>query len=193
MDPTLLPILLLLGGFGCLLLDFFLPTGGVLSCIAAIAIVTAIILGFMNGTTFGLVLLVTTALVLPVLFALAIKFWPHTPLGKLILIQRPKGDDVLPEPIREHRLDQLVGRHGLAKCKMLPGGAISLEGGTYDAVSEGMPIENGQPIEVVAVRNNRLVVRPIAQPKLVEEAAEGDLLARPADSIGIDGTDDPLA
>lgn len=193
MDPILLPILLLLAGFGCLLLDFFLPTGGVLSFFAAIAIVAAIVLGFMEGATFGLILLVSTAVVLPALFAAAIKFWPHTPLGKLILIQRPTREDVLPEAIRDHRLESLVGRHGTSKCKMLPGGAVSVEGKTYDAVSDGTPIDNGEYVEVVAVRNNRLVVRLIQQPKLVEETDENDLLARPANSVGIDASDDPLA
>jgi len=183
----------MLAGFGCLLMDFFLPTGGVLSFLGAIAIVAAIILGFVEGSTFGLMLLVSTAIVLPFLFAVAIKFWPHTPLGRLILIPRPKDEDVLPEPIRDHRLEMLVGRHGVAKCKMLPGGAVRVEGKTYDAVSNGMPIENDEYIEVVAVRNNRLVVRPIQKPQLVEETDEDDLLTRPADSVGIDATDDPLA
>lgn len=193
MDPILLPILLMLAGFVCVLMDFFLPTGGVLSFLGAIAIVAAIILGFIEGSTFGLILLVSTAIVLPFLFAVAIKFWPHTPLGRLILIQRPKDEDVLPEPIRDHRLEMLIGRHGVAKCKMLPGGAVRVEGKTYDAVSDGIPIENDEYIEVVAVRNNRLVVRPIQKPQLVEETDEDDLLARPADSVGIDATDDPLA
>ena len=43
MDPVLVTVLLLVGGFGCLLLDFFLPTGGVLSVLAAIAMVAAIL------------------------------------------------------------------------------------------------------------------------------------------------------
>ena len=49
MDPMLIPILLLVGGFACLLLDFFLPTGGVFSCIAGITIVAAIILGVIHS------------------------------------------------------------------------------------------------------------------------------------------------
>ena len=193
MDPILLPILLLLAGFGCLLLDFFLPTGGILSFTAAIAILAALILGFMEGLTFGLILLVSTVVLLPALAAAAIKFWPHTPLGKLVLIQRPTLDDVLPEPIRDHRLQVLIGRHGTAKCKMLPGGVVKVEGKTYDAVSDGIPVEDGEYVEVIAVRNNRLVVRPIQKPNLVEETDENDLLSRPADSVGIDASDDPLA
>lgn len=193
MDPILLPILLLLAGFGCLLLDFFLPTGGVLSFMAAIAILASIILGFMEGPTFGLILLVTTGVLLPALFAAAIKFWPHTPLGRLMLIQRNTLEDVLPEQIRDHRLETLIGQHGKAKCKMLPGGAISVAGKTYDAVSDGIPVENGEYVEVIAVRNNRLVIRPIQKPNLVEETDEDDLLSRPADSVGIDASDEPLA
>jgi hypothetical protein len=43
---------------------------------------------------------------------------------------------------------------------MLPSGSVIIDGKTYDAVSEGVAIEAGQPIMVVSVSTQRLVVRP---------------------------------
>jgi hypothetical protein len=43
---------------------------------------------------------------------------------------------------------------------MLPSGLVLIDGKTYDAVSEGMPIESGAQIIVVHVSTQRLVVRP---------------------------------
>ena len=47
-----------------------------------------------------------------------------------------------------------------------------IDGKTYDAVSEGMPIEPHQPIIVVSVSTQRLVVRPdnTIQAQLAETA-----------------------
>ena len=61
----------------------------------------------------------------------------------------------------------------------------------YDAVSEGMPIDQGQRVRVVDVRTCRIVVRPVSdeEPEAQEPATE-DLLSRPIDSLGLD---DPLA
>ena len=48
----------------------------------------------------------------------------------------------------------------IARGTMLPSGLVVIEGKTYDAVSEGMAIEAGQTVLVVAVSTQRLVVRP---------------------------------
>jgi hypothetical protein len=45
---------------------------------------------------------------------------------------------------------------------MLPSGLIRIDGRSYDASSEGMPIEAGQRVKVVDVQTNRLVVRLVA-------------------------------
>jgi membrane-bound ClpP family serine protease len=66
----------------------------------------------------------------------------------------------LPETIAYRGLKELVGRRGQAKGLMLPSGLVLIDGKTYDAVSEGVPIEAGQPILVVSVSTQRLVVRP---------------------------------
>ena len=43
---------------------------------------------------------------------------------------------------------------------MLPSGMVVIDGKTYDAVSEGVPIEAEQTVLVVGVSTQRLVVRP---------------------------------
>jgi len=79
---------------------------------------------------------------------------------------------------------------------MLPSGAIVLDGRTYDAVSEGMAIDAGAVVKVVAVKTNRIVVRPTDQEltsadfSSQQEAA--DVLSQPIDSLGIEGFDEPL-
>jgi hypothetical protein len=78
---------------------------------------------------------------------------------------------------------------------MLPGGSITIDRRSYEAVSLGMAIDERSPVEVVDVRIGRLVVRPCESadeevPTDSRADKAEDLLSRPIDSLGID---DPLA
>jgi len=161
MDLTTWAILLLILGLMLLVLEFFVPSGGALAVACALSLLAAIILGFMAGRWQGVSILLTVSLVVPAACAAAVKWWPDTPIGRLILIQRPKhADEVLPETVAYRGLKDLVGRRGLAKGLMLPSGLVLIDGKSYDAVTDGMAIEAGQPIIVVNVSTQRLVVRP---------------------------------
>ncbi len=191
-------IVLLLLGVGFLVLEFFVPSGGVLSFLSVTAIVGSLIVSFAAGVQFGVIMLTVTAVVIPIILAMAIRWWPHTPIGRLVLIQRPDDpDDVLPETEEYRGLRQLIGKVGRAKSKMLPSGLVIIEGRSYDAVSDGFAIEPDQPIKVVGVRTQRILVRPAEGP--VPEAAPAadapadDVLSRPVESLGLEDLDEPLA
>jgi hypothetical protein len=122
------------------------------------------------------------AVVVPTAVGAAIRWWPDTPIGRMILIQRPQSpQEVLPQTEAYVSLDKLVGQRGLAKGTMLPSGLVVIDGKTYDAVSEGVAIEAGQPVVVVQISTQRLVVRPDAtiRAELVEAPpSAGDPLAQ---------------
>src|SRR5438876_4557869 len=161
MDAATWAFLLLLLGLVFLVLEFFVPSGGALAVLCALSLLAAIIVGFNAGPWTGLVILLTVCVVVPSASAAAVRWWPDTPFGKLILIQRPKSsDEVLPETIAYRGLKGLVGRRGTAKGLMLPSGMVLIDGKTYDAVSEGVAIEGGHAVIVVGVSTQRLIVRP---------------------------------
>jgi membrane-bound serine protease (ClpP class) len=111
----------------------------------------------------------------PAILVLAFKIWPKTAIGRRVLLTAPEPEDVLPtDPLKE-RLKGLVGKVARAKSKMLLSGVITVNGETIDAVSESTPIEPGQKVRVIAVRGNRVVVRPVEQ-DLPSETAENPLL-----------------
>jgi hypothetical protein len=68
---------------------------------------------------------------------------------------------------------------------MLPSGLVIIDGKSYDAVSEGVPIEANQTVLVVAISTQRLVVRP--DTTIRAELAEAPAAAAQAKSA------DPLA
>jgi hypothetical protein len=65
----------------------------------------------------------------------------------------------------------------------------------YEAVSESGALDTGDPVEVVRIRNNRLVVRKAEGSTTYPSTSnpDQDPLSRPIESLGIDPLDDPLS
>jgi membrane-bound ClpP family serine protease len=173
MSPLAWSILLLVLGLVFLVLEFVIPSGGALGVLCALSFLAAIVVGFIAGPWTGTAVMVAVCLIVPVSVSAAVRWWPNTPIGKQMLVERPRSsDEVLPETLAYRGLKDLVGRRGQAKGLMMPGGGVIIDGKTYDAVSEGPPIEPHQPVTVVGVSTQRLVVRPDThiQGELAEQA-----------------------
>jgi membrane-bound ClpP family serine protease len=160
MDATTWALLLLALGILFLVLEFFIPSGGALGVLCGLSLFAAIVVGFLAGRWTGLGILTIEAMLVPAALVAAVRWWPETPIGRLIMIRRPVADEVLPETENYRGLDRLVGRRGSAKGTMLPSGHVVIEGRVYDAVSTGGAIEANQDILVIGVSTQRLVVRP---------------------------------
>lgn len=188
-----LSIALLLLGLGILVLELFIPSGGVLGVLAALSFAGSIALAFYADPRFGGVMLTAAAILIPSMIALGVHWWPNTPLGRLILIRRPESDDeILPDGEEYRQLKHIVGKRGHAKSKMLPSGIVSIEGKSFDAVSQGMAIEPGDPVLVVAVRTNRVVVRPLDPNELHSAEPVDAMLSSPMDAVVLDPFQEPL-
>lgn len=196
MEPLYISFLLLAIGLVVVVAELFVPSAGFLGVVAGILIVSAIVVGFMDGLASGALVLLLTVAALPLLLAFMVNIWPHTPLGKRILIDEIKPEDVLPNSSHyKKRNDSLIGRVGVAKTKMLPSGIVIIDDEKYDAISQGFAIEEGDAIKVVDVRENRIYVEPFEGS--VEEQGDlpvrdGDILSQPIEDLGIDPIDDPL-
>lgn len=180
-------MVLLVLGCGLLVLEIFIPSGGLLSFFAFVAIVSSMVMAFRRDTTTGLSFMAVAVIAVPVAVALAFKLWPKTPMGRAILGEVPGEDDVRPDEPRR----SLVGRVGVARSLMLPSGSVLVDGQLIDAVSQGIPIDPGDPVVIVEVRANRVIVRP-AKPDEVQHAAlpQDDVLSRPLEDFGLDSLEE---
>lgn len=198
MEPLVWSSILLIVALALVVLELFIPSGGVLGFLAAVAAVACVIVAFSGGPKLGLVMLVAVTVLVPAAVAMAVQWWPHTPIGRLVLNTPPEDpDELLPDTEPYRGLRQLIGRVGKAESKMLPSGAVLIDGRSYDAISQGTPIDRGELVKVVDVRTNRIVVRPAGQftsPGSLPPTESGnDVLSRPVESLGLDGFDEPLA
>ncbi len=194
METYFWPLVLLLVGVLLIFLEIFVPSGGILSVLAATAIVASVVVAYSAGMMPGTLMLLGATVLVPIIIATAVKWWPHTPVGRLILIKRPENEDeVLPDTEEYHLRDRMIGKVGVAKTNLLPSGDVLIDGRVYDAVSLGMVIDKGQPIKVVDVNTQRLMVRLLNSAEVAEAETAEDVLSTPLDSLGIDPFDDPLA
>jgi membrane-bound serine protease (ClpP class) len=201
-NPLLWAALLLIVGLALLFLELFVPSGGMLGILAAVAIVGSVFMAlFHKNTGQGVTFVVAEVIGVSVLIALVLRWWPDSKFGRRVVPELPNSQEVLPDNEQQQLLRQLVGKIGRARCLMLPSGAISIEGHTVNAVSEGMAIEAGQSVRVIEVRGSRVVVRPADQQSAGDKLASrrgspqssDDLLSKPIEELGLDPLDDPLA
>jgi membrane-bound serine protease (ClpP class) len=190
LDPLAWSILLMLLGCIIMVLEVFIPSGGILAVLSAAAFLGSILMAFQRGPVTGFTFVLTTVIVVPIVLSAAFKIWPKTRIGKAILGELPTEEEVAPDvPQRA-----LVGRVGVTRSKMLPAGAVEIDGQMIDAITHGQPIEPGQYVVVTEVRANRIVVRPAKDNERPGRRLSADeILSRPIEELGIESLDDPLA
>jgi membrane-bound ClpP family serine protease len=201
-------LLLLIVGLAVMVLEVFLPSGGILGFLSLTAIVAAIATAFLEmGATAGFVVLAVATVVVPTVLALAFRWFPETPLGRRVLPPPPDPADVAPAAARRLELEKLLGRSGRALSEMLPWGMVEIDGVRVEAQSDGGPIEYGAAVQAVSVQGRHLVVAParlrepageVVRPVRSESRSSGPAASAAADRLSpmletfdFDGLDPP--
>lgn len=191
MDAIYWSILFMGLGLFIVLMELFVPSAGILTLLASACFFASVVAGFFSSVTAGLSMLLLLLILLPLLLMAMIKIWPKTPIGRRILIE-PSGTPDAVVPDWEPGIQDLVGQLGIAQTKMLPSGIVIINGKKFDALSDGLPIDEGQPIRVVAVKNNRIVVVPHeGDPHDSGDlpARDTNLLEQPLEDLGLDSNE----
>jgi membrane-bound ClpP family serine protease len=201
MDPLIIAIGLYFVAILLAVIDIFVPSGGILLVLSAIAAVGAIVFGFRIGATTGLLVSVAVLATIPTFVYSAIKFWPHTPIGRRILLAPPEALDTT----TQDRLSSLVGLVVIAPWPIAPMGQVKIGTQRYSAKSFGSKlIDAGQRIKIVDVHEGILVVEPSneplsesidprrSHPAAIDSQApvDQDLLQIPAKQLGLSDLDE---
>lgn len=173
--------LLLLIGLGLAVLEVFFPSGGMLGFLCIVSLGASVTFGFMHSGLAGVIMLFIGLIGLPVVVMGAFYWLPKTRFGKTLILDTPTSEEVQPDVERRQRLKALLGKRGKAKSRMMPSGAVSIEGKTYDAVAEATAVDEGDWIEVVEFRGNRLVVRALTEEEV--QAAKKNVVKEGTDSL----------
>lgn len=180
-DAAVLATMLLLLGLFLLGLEFFIPSFGMILAVASVSLVVSFWSACkawwgVNPAFFWTYVLLLVAGI-PGSLLTAIAIMQKTSLGnRLILRPPPKAEAPGSNP-----LDRLIGQQGVTQTLLTPGGMVLVESERFHAESLGMLIEPQMPVVVVAVKSNRIVVRPWTadDAHATQRALNGIATARP--------------
>ena len=109
LEGPLLPFILIVIGLLLLVVEVFVPSGGLITILSVLALICGVTLVFYNyETTTGMITLVSLFLIVPVIVGIAFHYWPHTRVGKLMMLQGPEPEEIgasLPEDAQRSLLD----------------------------------------------------------------------------------------
>lgn len=167
MDSSTWAFLLLTIGVLLFVAEVFIPSGGAITMLALSCLIASIWCAWnawwhSNPTMFWMflaLLLVAT----PAAVGGAFSVWQHTPLGRRAILQPPTPDEVAAFTELEQHLAELVGKVGDTVSPLNPAGIVKVEGERVQCQSEGMIIDIGCRVRVIAVQGSRVIVRRVAE------------------------------
>ena len=157
------PVGLLLLGYLSIVLEVFVPSGGLLTLLAVGCLVAAIATGFAQfGEVYGVVMLLAVAFGAPVVLTWALSVWPETSLGRQMILHPPSPEEWKASQIISSRNEELVGKVGFARTELLPGGIVRVGDWELPAVSTVGAVAKNRPVVIVEVRASYVLVRPFS-------------------------------
>lgn len=168
MDPMLVWGLSLVGlAVLLLLLELFIPSGGVIAVTAGVVGVAGVVCLFLmdqNGPLWGMAGILALLVLFPSAFFAWTKLLPSTTFGRALIGEVAEDEQRRREEVEfqeRQRQESYVGQIGVAVTDLRPVGLIEVGGERIDALAEGPAIEAGQSVRVTAAALQQVRVRAV--------------------------------
>jgi len=170
-----LEVALFLAGLTCLLLELFvIPGFGIFGLGGGVMILASLILASQTFVVprnpyelaqFQKSLLVVGASIAGIIGAIALlnRWLPETPLLGQMVLNPPSGDEAeaIDSSAALTHFEDLLGMRGATTTPLVPGGKARIGKNLYDVMTDGEFVPRNAEVEVVEIRGNWIVVRPI--------------------------------
>lgn len=138
--------------------EFFVPSLGLLFISSIACLIGGGAVFFSQGPVVGWIGVVVGFIVVPIVWVVVFKMFPHTSFGRAIMMGKPnrsKGDGIPDGP----QLTALMNCRGISQSMLRPVGICDFDGRRVECVAESGLIEKGKPVLVVQVEGMRVTVR----------------------------------
>lgn len=173
MEASQIAILLLVLGLALLAAEIFIPSGGMITIMAVLCLGGSMWYAWnawwVSSRTIWWIYVVALIVLLPTTVGVAVNILPRTAIGRKFLLEPPTLEEVTPYAAEQKRLEAMLGHFGKTATLMNPGGIVLIDGERVHCETEGMLLERGETVQVVAVKGNRLVVRFASQEELLAD------------------------
>ena len=161
-DYGLISMLIMLFGLIMCMLEVVVPGFGVFGILGALFTIGGFVSRIVIGTTWLqiLIMIILIVVVIAISVILVSLLARMGLLGKISIVQEKT---VVPTDYEKPTKEQLklVGKIGFAYTVFKPSGKLIYDGKTYDAMSDGEFIEQGEKIKVVDIKNNTIIVKKV--------------------------------
>ena len=146
-----------------LVLEAFIPSGGVLGVLSGFAAIAGIVMFFQFDTMWGMVAMAVTLLALPFVIAGMLWVWPNTPIGRALTLEENQALVNVPGVLTgADQTDAVaVGMEGEALTELRPVGVCRINSQRLDCLSQAGVIEKGTKIKVVRVEGSTVRVKAV--------------------------------
>lgn len=165
-DPEVMSLwvmvaLVVLGLTG-VLLEPFVPAGGLLAIFGIGLMVTGMGLTFYyHGSEWGIGFLIACIILGPVAAVAAFKLFPHTPIGRRLILHRELSvEDGFQSA--DKVLEELAGQEGVTLTMLRPSGMARFGHQRVSVVADGELIEKGEAVRVIQVEGSRVLVERVS-------------------------------
>ncbi len=144
-----------------LVLEAFLPSGGVLGLLAGFCALAGIVMFFQFDTVWGMASMAIALLATPFIIGAMLWVWPNTPIGRALTLEDEQERINKNVHGSEHENSIQVGLEGKALTELRPVGACRLGGQRIDCISHSGVIEKGTTVRVIRVEGNSIKVKAV--------------------------------
>lgn len=166
MESLLLWGLALLAAAALLIMvEIFIPSGGLISIVAVILAIVGVVCLFRYDVGWGIGGTAAVLILGPTIAFAALHIWRSTPMGRRA-IGAPTEEEIearhRAEEEDRRRREAMIGLEGVTLTDLRPVGVVEIQGRRHEAVSETAMVARGTPVRVTAVEGNQLKVRALA-------------------------------
>ena len=154
-----LTVILQLIGVIVIIAEIILPSGGILSVLAAGIFAYSLYVVFHDvSVSAGFVFVTADVIMIPILVIVGLKLLAKSPVTLRTTLSSKEGGTSQPS-----ELDKFLGMEGIAVTDLRPAGTAVINGKRVDVVSRGEYLDKDSRIVVSSVTGNQIVVRKIEE------------------------------
>jgi membrane-bound ClpP family serine protease len=147
-----------------IVVEAFIPSGGLIGTVAIIVAVAGLVSLFRYDLRWGFAGLLSVIVLGPSSFFFAMSLLPSTPFGRRLIGEATEEQIAERDMAERHEREKfaaLVGREGVAITDLRPVGQVRIDTQRYEALAEGGLIDTGSPVRVTAANPSQIKVRAI--------------------------------
>ncbi len=148
------PIVLQVFFFALLIIEFIIPSAGILTTLSILTLVGSwVLISKIDISSLFSIVLIADIILIPIVLAVGFRLMRKSPLAHQTTLDAQAGYSTSLD------LDiSFIGRKATTTSMLKPYGKVELDGKVFDAVSEGDYLEPNTTVQILSVQRNTLTV-----------------------------------